>query len=285
VGQTPWFARDALIPLFDNDEAGRRGRGPRTGGPPHCANVRYRTSRALTRCYDCGRALNALGVDRRAIREVHLIQRLSKNWWLLALAGVFDAMLSAMTLFIERPDGSLTLRTTVRYGGTLEQMGMLALAAGVCTIAAGIRSHREGRSWLLVLNGLSCGALGLIFTFRATGPIAFRTIALLIVAMAIGVGIYELTTAQSLRPHAMAKWFLGTAAAVSIAFVLVFLALAFRQSNVERNPLTDFLWLGSYYGFSAICKLGLALGVHSAGLSQSGRWEQLPPLGSPKHAH
>ncbi|HEY1183069.1 MAG TPA: DUF308 domain-containing protein [Bryobacteraceae bacterium] len=214
-----------------------------------------------------------------------MIQTLSKNWWLLALAGVFDAMLSAMNFFIERPDGSLTLRATVRYGSTLEQMGMLALAAGVCTIAAGIWSSGKGRAWLLVLNGLALSALGLIFSFRANRPIAFRTIALLVAVMAIGIGIYELTTARALRPHGTAKWLLGAAGAVSVGFALVFLALAFRQMNVERSPLTDFLWFGSYYGFSAICKLGLALRVHSLGLSQSGQWDALPPLGNPKHAH
>jgi len=226
-----------------------------------------------------------LGEDRRAIREVRMIQTLSKNWWLLALAGVFDAMLSAMNFFMQSPDGSLTLRTTVRYAGTLEQMGMLALAAGVCMIAAGIWSPREGRSWFLVLNGLALSALGSIFAFWANRPIAFRTIALLTVVMAIGIGIYELTTAQALRHHVMAKWLLGAAGAVSVGFALVFLALAFRQLNVERSPLTDFLWFGSYYGFSAICKLGLGLGPRRLGLSQSEQWDALPPLGNPRHAH
>jgi uncharacterized membrane protein HdeD (DUF308 family) len=214
-----------------------------------------------------------------------MIQTLSKNWWLLALAGVFDAMLSAMNFFMQSPDGSLTLRTTVRYAGTLEQMGMLALAAGVCMIAAGIWSPREGRSWFLVLNGLALSALGSIFAFWANRPIAFRTIALLTVVMAIGIGIYELTTAQALRHHVMAKWLLGAAGAVSVGFALVFLALAFRQLNVERSPLTDFLWFGSYYGFSAICKLGLGLGPRRLGLSQSEQWDALPPLGNPRHAH
>ncbi len=239
----------------------------------------------MTRCYDCGRALNTLGEDRRAIREVDLIQTLSENWWLLALAGVFDAMLSAMNFFMQHPDGSLTLRASVRYGGTLEQMGMLALAAGVCTIAAGIWSHREGRSWLLVLNGLALSALGSILAFWANRPIAFRTLALLIVVMAIGIGIYQLATARTLRPHAAGKWLLCAAGAVSVGFALVFVVLAFRQLNVVRSPLTDFLWFGSYYGFSAICKLGLALGPHRLGLSQGGQWEDLPPLGNPKHAH
>jgi uncharacterized membrane protein HdeD (DUF308 family) len=106
-----------------------------------------------------------------------MIQTLIKNWWLLALCGVLDAIYSVMNFFMQRPDGSLTLRTFVNNRGTLVYMGMLALAAGACIIAAGIWSSRKGKSWLLVLNGLACSTLGLIFTFW-TGPLAFRTVAL-----------------------------------------------------------------------------------------------------------
>ena len=213
-----------------------------------------------------------------------MIQTLKKNWWLLAFGGIFDAMLSAMNFFVQRPDGSLALRTTVDVNGTLVLMGELALAAGVCTIAAGIWTSGKGRAWFLVLNGLACGALGAIFTFRATRPIAFRTIALLIVVMAISIGIYALATARTGRP-VLGKWLLGAAGAVAVGFALVFLAMAFRRLNVERRPLPDFLWFGSYFGFSAICKLGQALRLHSQGLSQGGQREDLPALGNPKHAH
>src|SRR5688572_13193166 len=49
VGRTPWSARDALVPLYSKrhqalaKEAGRRGRRPRTRGPPHnqCRLVGY----------------------------------------------------------------------------------------------------------------------------------------------------------------------------------------------------------------------------------------------------
>jgi len=121
-----------------------------------------------------------------------------------------------------------------------------------------------------MLNGLALTALGLLFTFWANRPIAFRSIALLIVAMAISIGIYELATARTLLRQVTARWLLGAAGVVSVGFALVFLAVAFRQLNVERSPLIDFLWFGSYYGFSAICKVGLALGPHSMGLSKSG---------------
>ncbi|HEY9140265.1 MAG TPA: hypothetical protein VIN93_05200 [Bryobacteraceae bacterium] len=213
-----------------------------------------------------------------------MTQRLIKNWWLLALGGVLYAMYSAMNFFMQRSDGSLTLRTTVDVNGTLVHMGELALAAGVCTIAAGTWSFAKGKSWLLVLNGIACSALGVIFTFWANRPIAFRTIALLIVVMAISIGIYELAAARTLR-HVAGKWLLEAAGVVAVGFALAFLAMAFRRLNVHRSPLFDFLWFGSYFGFSAICMLGLALRLHGQGLSPSGRREDLPALGNPKHAH
>ena len=71
-----------------------------------------------------------------------MIQTPTKNWWLLVFGGIFEALLSAMSFSMQGPGGSMTLRTSVRYGGTLEHMGMLALAAGVCMIAAGVWSSR-----------------------------------------------------------------------------------------------------------------------------------------------
>ncbi len=78
---------------------------------------------------------------------------------------------------MQRPDGSIALRTLV-HRGTLFDMGRLALAAGSCTIAAGIWIFRNRKAWLLALNGLALCTLGLILLFWRD-PLAFRTIALL----------------------------------------------------------------------------------------------------------
>jgi uncharacterized membrane protein HdeD (DUF308 family) len=212
---------------------------------------------------------------------------LIKNWWLPVLCGVLEAMYSAMNFFMQRPDGSLTLRTGVHRSTGL-QMGMLALAAGACTIAASIWSSSKGKSWLLALNGLACSALGviLIFTFWTNGPLAFSTVALLIVAMAMSSGVFELVTAQTLRRHVLDKWFLGAAGVASVGFAVAFLAFLVGWIELEpRLPAQSLHWLGSYFGFSAICMLGLALRLHRLGLSQSGEWEDLPALGNPKRAH
>jgi len=213
-----------------------------------------------------------------------LIQTLIKNWWLLALCGVLDAIISVIFLIMQDTDGPLTFHA---WKGTVVFLGKLALAAGACTIAAGIWRSTKGKCWLLVLNGLALSALGLIFTNLTHYRISFRTVALLLVVMAMSIGILELATARTLRRqrHVADEWFLGLAGAASVGFALAFFALGFRWIKLEPGSHSDILWIGSYFGFSAICKLGLALRLHSLGRSQSGQWEALPPLGNPKHAH
>jgi uncharacterized membrane protein HdeD (DUF308 family) len=192
-----------------------------------------------------------------------LIQTLIKNWWLLALCGVLDAIYSVTNLLMQGPDGSLTLRQYA-VPGTVVFLGKVALAAGACTIAAGIWRSAQGKSWILVLNGLALGALGAIFTFW-TGPLALRTIALLLVVMAMSIGIFDWVIARALRRqrHVADEWFLGLAGAASVGFALAFFAFAFGWIKLGPGPHADFLWFGSYFGFSAICMLGLALRLNS----------------------
>src|SRR6266480_3453568 len=105
------------------------------------------------------RALNAWKVGLHHLGGAHLIQTLIKNWLLLALCGVLDAIISVIYLIMQDTDGPLTFHT---WNSTLVLLGKLALAAGACTIAAGIWRSTNGKCWLLALNGLALGALGLI---------------------------------------------------------------------------------------------------------------------------
>lgn len=194
-------------------------------------------------------------------REVRLIQTLSKNWWLLALCGVVDAIISVIYLIMQDTNGPLTFHA---WSGTVVSLGKLMLAAGACMIAAGIWRSAKGKCWLLVLNGLALSALGLIHFFTRF-RISFRTIALLIILMAMSIGILELVTARTLRRqrHVADGWFLGLAGVASVGFALMFFALGFRWIRLDPGSHLDLLWLGSYFGFSAICMLGLALRLHS----------------------
>ena len=145
----------------------------------------------------------------------------------------------------------------------------------------------KGKSWLLVLNGLALSALGLIFNNLTQYRISFRTVALLLVVMAMSIGILELVIARTPRRqrHVADEWFLGLAGAASVGFALAFFALGFRWIKVAPGSHADLLWFGSYFGLSVICMLGLALRLHSLGSSHSGQWDALQPLGNPKHAH
>ncbi len=188
----------------------------------------------------------------------HLISKLIKGWWLLALCGVLDAAISIIYLIGQSAHGPQTHHA---WHGTVEFLGKLTLAAGICTLATGVWNSRTRKSWLLVLNGLACGALGAIFAFW-TGPLAFRTVALLIVVMAISIGVYEFVTARVLR-RLLDEWLLGTTGVISVGFAVAFLAFVFRWIKLEPGaPNQSLHWLGSYFGFSAICMLVLTLRLH-----------------------
>ena len=161
-----------------------------------------------------------------------------------------------------------------------------ALAAGACTIAASIWRSAKGISWLLLANGLVLSVYGLMALFWR-GPLSVRFFELLVVVMAMTFGILALAIARTLRGRVADEWFFGLAGAASVGFALAFLALANDWIRLERRLYhpSVFLWLCSYFGFSAICMLGLALRLHKLGTSQSNQWNPPTPLVNPKHAH
>ncbi|MGA2887611.1 MAG: hypothetical protein ABSE51_06130 [Terracidiphilus sp.] len=191
-----------------------------------------------------------------------MIQPTRKSQWLLVMSGIFCATSSLMTFSMLGSDGSVILRSLVQSRDTMAQMGMCALAAGLCTIVCGIWSLRIGNSWLLILNGLSCAVLGLLVTIGATTtrPTAFRSLAPMIVVMAASIGAYELAAARTLRDKPADEWLLGAAGMISAGLAVVFLAFVFRWIKLEASPSGQtFQSLGSYFGFSALCMVGLVL--------------------------
>ena len=189
-----------------------------------------------------------------------MAQSLVKSWWLLALCGVLDALFAVQIVVMGSRDGSPILRTFIHSRDAISQLGLLALAAGVCTIAASVWSSRKDNSWLLVLNGVACSSLGILVTLGANRSITFRTIAIVTVIMAISIGLYELAIARTLRGHRTDEWLLGTAGVVSVGFAVVFLGFVLRWIKLDPSPSAQtFHWLGSYFGFTAICMVGLAL--------------------------
>src|SRR5258708_28875013 len=113
-----------------------------------------------------------------------MIQTLSRNWWLVALCGALNAGIAVLYFVMGDSQAPLTFHS---WQGTVLLLGRLALAAGVCTIAAGVWRSAKGVCWLLVINGVALGALGLIYSGVFGNMISFRTIALFIIAMALSL--------------------------------------------------------------------------------------------------
>lgn len=213
-----------------------------------------------------------------------MIQTLTKNWLLLVLCGILDATASVIyfIMYNTGPGGPLTLHG---FNATVVFLSRLTVAAGACTIAAGIWRSAKGKCWLLVLNGLAFAAYGLI-PFFWRGPLSFNLFGLLVVVMAMTIGILALAIART-RLHVADEWIFGLAGAGFVGFALGFLALVNGWIQLERRAFhpSVFLWLCFYFGFTAIGMLGLALRLHSQDLSQSSQSKALPPLGTPRHAH
>ena len=207
---------------------------------------------------------------------------LSKSWWLLALCGIANAIHAALNISMLEPGGALGFRRFALPGAVWD-MGMLAVAAGVCAMAAGLWSSGRDHSWLLALYGVALGTFGVIgLSPLVRGPLSFRPVSLLFVVMAVGVGVFALLTARRCS-SARDTSFFAVAGAVSIGFAFSFVVVGFRL--VTLGPGSFWIWMGSYFGFCAMFMLWLAFRLRSSASFQSGHRETLPPTPRPRHAH
>jgi uncharacterized membrane protein HdeD (DUF308 family) len=181
-----------------------------------------------------------------------------KGWWLLALCGVLDAMSAALNL--------LMMNLSANF---IWDMSVLALVAGACAVIAGLWNSGRGGSWLLSLHGLALGAFGLIgVSPLVRRPLGFRPISLLFVLMAVSAGAFALETAQT-RGRAPNRWFLTASGAASLVFACSFIAVGFGWIRLGPPP-SYWIWMSSYFAFTALCMLSIAARLHWVGPSQSG---------------
>ncbi len=209
------------------------------------------------------------------------MRTLTKNWWLLALTGVLGTIMSVIYLVMYDISPNI-----YKWDGMVVFLNGLTLAAGACTIAASIWRAAKGISWLLLANGLVLSAYGWMPLFWR-GPLSVRFFSVLVVVMATTFGIFALKIARTLQGRVTDEWFFGLAGSASLGFALAFLALASHWIQLERRLYhpSMFLWFCFYFGFSALCMLGLALRLHKLGTSQSNQFGLSTPLVNPKHAH
>jgi hypothetical protein len=169
-----------------------------------------------------------------------------KTWWPLALAGTLNALYAIANL--------LALNSHM-HQEMVVALGTLALAAGLCTVAAGLWN---GRLWLLMLNGLALSAIGSLFlvwaTFSPEKPHSFLSIGLLLAVMALSAAILEWNAARRSNSD---RWLLSSAGAAEVVFALAFLVMALRWIRLEPETFT--VCLSSFFAFSAVSMLWAAL--------------------------
>ncbi|SRR5258707_2656183 len=157
-------------------------------------------------------------------------QAVRRNWWLLALRGVFAIIFGLIALFAPGIallafiyvfaayaliDGIVAVFTAIQERGSLSRWGWV-LFEGILSIIAGIVAF--------VYPGLT--ALVLLY---------------LVASWAIVTGILELVAAFAIRGFAAREWALGLAGIISIIFgILLFV--------FPRAGLLSILWLVGIYG-------------------------------------
>lgn len=169
------------------------------------------------------------------------------GWWLLTLCGILEAAYAVLNLLTQAPNGTLSIR---HYLGVNTAMLLckLAMAAGACSIVAGLWPSSKSRNWLLLLNGAALFAFGLVPLFVYNRRVSFLPFAMMLVVVAVSMG------GLAIRKHSAGFNFAATIAAL---FAVYFVVSGFGLIRLE--PWAYFSSMTSFFLFSAACSLGVAV--------------------------
>lgn len=143
-----------------------------------------------------------------------MLSMLVRNWWALALRGVFAILFGVMALVWP----GLTLATLILL------FGAYALVDGIFAVVNGIRSYGEReRWWVTLLEGIAGILIGIV-TFLWPDLTAL-TLLTIIGVWAIFTGVTEIVGAIQLRKVIEGEWMYilgGIASVVFGALVILF---------------------------------------------------------------
>ncbi len=135
---------------------------------------------------------------------------LARNWWALALRGLFGVVFGLVTLV--RP--GLTLAALVVL------FGAYALVDGIFGVISAVRAAESHRRWgVLAVEGIA-GIVAGILTF-AWPAITAIVLLYLIAFWAIVTGLLEVQAAIQLRKESTGEWALVLGGVASIIFGLI----------------------------------------------------------------
>lgn len=142
------------------------------------------------------------------------VRMLGKNWWLVALRGLFALIFGVLALAWP----AITLLVLVIF------FGAYSLVDGVTGVIRGIAARKcMPRWWLVVLNGLLGVAVGIV-TFAWPGITAL-VLLVLIGAWAIALGILEIWAGVEGRKVIRDHWWVIISGVLGVLFGVLLLAL------------------------------------------------------------
>ena len=177
-----------------------------------------------------------------------MIGVLTRNWWALALRGLFAILFGLAAFAMPR----ITLAAVILL------FGIYAIADGVFAIVAGLRAAgRHERWWALMLEGITDIAAGVV-AFAWPGVTALLLL-YLVSLWAVVTGLLEIAAAIRLRRTVKGEWLLALNGVISV-LLGVFLVV-FPGGGI----LAVMFWIGGYAIFFGALLLGLAFRLRSLG--------------------
>lgn len=169
-----------------------------------------------------------------------MAQVLVRNWWALAVRGVFGILFGVAALLLP----GITL------GALILLFGAYAVIDGVFAIVAGIRAAEHHERWVsLLIEGIAGIAAG-VLTF--VWPALTALVLLYLIAIwSIIRGILKIAAAIRLRRTIQGEWLLGLNGAFSVLFGILLVVMPVMG-------LVTLVWLVGVY---ALIFGGLLLGL------------------------
>lgn len=177
---------------------------------------------------------------------------LSRNWWTLALRGLFAVLFGIMAF----------AWPGITLGALVLLYGAYAFADGVLAIAAALVGRTVGVPWwALLIEGLAGIGVGII-TLLWPGITAL-VLLYLIAFWAVVTGVFEIVAAIRLRKEIRGEWLLALSGVLSVLFGVALIV------SPGTGALAVVWLIGAYAIVFGVLMIALALRLRSWSLRTS----------------